>query len=217
MLQLKHFTQYAIVGLSLACAPSHASIIQRMTIAEIGAASGGLGTSLIREGGGRFSFGGVQSPQAAGSIAFDSAGSADGAIIMGTSQGDLAFTPGFLFAGLQVSPNTLQGAPSGTISLGHMSLDLSNWGANVTPGLGYFPMGPDLGTLVTAAAIIDPEHYFYTADWHHTITFAESPDFAGFTANWHLEGIATVPEPGTLWLLGASALGLMISRRRKLS
>lgn len=215
MNRLKQFVGYLLLGISLASTQSHASIIQSMTIEEIGLASGGLGTSLIRNGGGRFSFGGFQSPQSAGSIAFDSAGSADGAIIMGTSQGDLAFTLGFLFAGLQVSPNTLQGAPSGTINLGHMSLDLSNWGANVTPGLGYFSMGPDLGTLATAAAIIDPAHFFYTADWHHTITLAESPDFAGFTANWHLEGIATVPEPGTLWLLGASALGLLVSRRRK--
>lgn len=205
-----------LLGVGFGASQSHASIIQSMTIEEIGSASGGLGSSAVQIGGGRFSFSGPNQGTI-NSYPFVSAGSTDEAIIMGSIQGDLAFTPGFIFAGfLQVTPNTLLGAPSGTIEQGMLMLDLSGWGANVSDSLGFFPMAPNAGTLTTAIAMIDAMHYFYTADWSHTITQAESPPFAGLTGFWHLEGIATVPEPGTIWLAGAGLLGLLMIRRRKL-
>ncbi|MGV8990526.1 MAG: PEP-CTERM sorting domain-containing protein [Thiobacillus sp.] len=192
---------------------AQASVIQSMTIEEIGVASGGMGSSQITNGGGRFSF---NAPQSVSAMAFVSAGSTDEALFMNMVQGDLAFTPGFVFSvNIQVLPNTLNGAPTGAISGNAMTLDLSGWGANVSQGLGYFPMHPDLDSLLTYVAMIDPKSFFYTADWVHTITLEESADFAGQKAFWHLEGIATVPEPSTLWLLGTVAVGLMFTRRRK--
>lgn len=186
-----------------------------MTIEEIGMASGGLGTSAIRDGGGRFSFSDPYQGMSS-SFPFVSAGSSDNAIIMGTAQGDLAFTPGFIFAGfVHAAPNTLNGAPSGTIQQGTLMLDLAGWGANVANGLGFFPMAPDAGTLTTAIAMIDAKHFYYTADWSHTITLDENPLFTGFTAYWHLEGLAAVPEPATIWLAGAGLVGILMTSRRR--
>ena len=94
-----------------------------------------------------------------------------------------------------------------------MALDLSGWG---TQWIGLeFVFSPDAGTLLTSVSQLDASHYYYTADWSHVITSAETPPFAGIPVSWHLEGIATVPEPSTLWLLGASTLGLIVSRRSK--
>ena len=78
-----------------------------------------------------------------------------------------------------------------------------------------FPLFPDAGTLLTSVLQLDVNHYFYTADWSHVITAAEAPPFAGLPVSWHLEGIATVPEPGTGWLVGASLIGLLGTRRKK--
>src|SRR5512143_3610199 len=186
---------------------AHASIIRSMTIEEIGVVSGGLGTSAVSNVGGELSAAGA--PADSG---FVSAGSIDGAILMGQAQGMNAFTPGFTFFGTPAFPHTLNGAPTGSISGGTMALDLSGWG-NGWSGL-EFLLFPDAGTLLTSVSQLDASHYYYTADWSHVITTAETPPFAGVSTRWHLEGIAAVPEPGTLWLLGASALGLMVSRRR---
>lgn len=184
-----------------------------MTIEEVGVASGGLGTSAAFSGGGNFAF----SPSLLGSTSFTSAGSNDGAILMGTAQGDLAFTPGFVFAGLQVSPNTLKATPSATIISGQLLLDLSGWGASVTPQFGYFSLPPDVGTLLTSLAVKDATHYFYTADWRHQFTEVDDPTgtLVGLRTFWHLEGVATIPEPGTLWLTGVAVAGLIWARSAK--
>lgn len=211
MYKIKQFAGYLLLGISLTSAPSHASIIQSMTIEEIGVASGGLGTSASFNGAGEFSIDtgfGFGAPSV-----FSSNGSSDGAIVMGKPQANGTFTPGFTFLNALVNLNTLSGAPSGLISGSTMTLDLSGWEANWSGQ--NFAMFPDGGTLLTSASMIDPTHYFYTADWTHLITPAENPAFAGIVTRWHLEGIARVPEPGTLWLLGASVLGLTLSRHRK--
>jgi hypothetical protein len=208
MYQFKQFAGYLLLGIGLASAQSHASIIQSMTIEEIGVASGGLGTSAVSNVGGEFFAANVSSDSG-----FSSAGSIDGAIIMGQTQGINAFTPGFTIFGIPAFPHTLNGAPTGAITGGTMALDLSGWGT-LWSGI-EFVLFPDAGTLLTSVSQLDASHYYYTADWSHVITSAETPEFAGFPVSWHLEGIATVPEPSTLWLLGASALGLMVSRRRQ--
>jgi hypothetical protein len=207
-----------LLGIGLASTQSHASVIQSITIEEIGIVSGGLGASLISSGGGQFSFvGGIPK-------SFGSAGSADGAILMGLAQGDGAFTPGFDFApGIFIKPNTVAGAASAMVDGdgdgdGKLVLDLSGWGANVSLGLGYFPLPPDNGTLITNLSAKDASSYYYTADWSHKITANDDPSgmFIGFHTLWHLEGVATVPEPGTAWLVGATLIGLLGGRRRKL-
>ncbi|MDP1862451.1 MAG: PEP-CTERM sorting domain-containing protein [Thiobacillus sp.] len=197
----------------MASSLAQASVIQSMTIEEIGVASGGLGTSAASLGGGQFSF--------LGSVpfSFTSSGSADGAILMGASQGDGAFTPGFLFfPGIVISPNTQAGAPSGVVDAGgNLVLNLSGWGVNASSGLGYFPVPPDIGTLITSLKFRDAASYYYTADWSHQLTANDDPSgvFVGGTAIWHLEGVAVVPEPGTVWLVGAALVALLGARRRK--
>jgi len=201
----------ALAGIALGCLVSnvaHASIIQSMTIEEIGVVSGGLGTSAVSNVAGEFFAAGA--PADSG---FDSVGSLDGAIIMGQAQGMNAFTTGFILYGGPALPHTLNGAPTGSIAGGTMTLDLSGWGARWANL--EFILFPDPGMLLTSVSQLDANHYYYTADWSHVITTAETPPFAGIPVSWHLEGIATVPEPGILWLLGASTLGLIISRRRK--
>ena len=206
---MKHATTM-LAGIALGCCMlsnmAHASIIKSMTIEEIGVASGGLGTSAVSNVGGEFF-------AAGSSAAFGSAGSLDGAIIMGQAQGMNAFTPGFTFFGAPALPHTSNGAPTGSITGSTLALDLSGWGARWV-NLDFI-LFPDPGTLLTSVSQLDASHYYYTADWSHVITSAETPPFAGISTSWHLEGIATVPEPSTLWLLGASVLGLMVSRRRK--
>ncbi|MDO9221734.1 MAG: PEP-CTERM sorting domain-containing protein [Thiobacillus sp.] len=212
------------LGCCMASSSAYATIIKNLTIEEIGAPSGGLGTSALSTGGGRFAF----SPNALHSFAngfaagaFTSAGSTDGSMLMGATQSDLGFTPGFLFAGLTVTPNTLGGAPGAVIESGHLMLDISGWSINVSDGLGYFPLSPDTGTLLTSVAARDATSYFYTANWTHRISDADDPSgtFVGLRTFWHLEGIATtaqVPEPGTFWLVGATLLGFIGSRQRRL-
>lgn len=210
---MKQITR-TLVGIALGCCmagnAAHASIIKSMTIEEIGIASGGLGTSALSSVGGEFFAAGASADSG-----FVSAGSIDGAIMMGQTQGMNAFTLGFTFVGNPASPHTSNGAPTGSITGGTMTLDLSGWGTRWV-GLEFF-LFPDAGTLLTSISQIDANHYYYTADWSHVITSAETPPFAGSPTSWHLEGIATtVPEPGTIWLVGATLLGLLGARHRKL-
>ncbi|MDP2029966.1 MAG: PEP-CTERM sorting domain-containing protein [Thiobacillus sp.] len=202
-----------LAGIALSCCVTtnvaHASIIQSMTIGEIGIASGGLGNSALYNVGGEFYIEGFLME-----AGFDSAGSSAGAIIMNQIQGINAFTPGFAFFDIPALPHTLNGAPSGSISDDILSLNLSGWGAqwNGTD----FAFAPDAGTLLTSIAQLDANHYFFTADWSHVITTDESAAFAGITTGWHIEGIATtIPEPGTGWLVGIALLGWVGVRRRK--
>jgi hypothetical protein len=197
----------AVLGCCLLSNATQASIIQSLTIEEIGGISGGLGTSGVTPGGGKFAISATAINSADTDISpnFISAGSSDGAILTGVSQGDSAFTPGFVFANLTINPNTSADAPSGLIdSGGNLILDLSGWGVDLSDGFGYFPLSPDAGTLVTSIAAEAAHKYFYTADWHHQVSKADDPSnrFVGLTTYWHLEGIATVPEPGTIWLIG---------------
>lgn len=137
---------------------------------------------------------------------------------MGIAQGDAAFTPGFnFFPSVFINPNTLAAAPRAMVDDdGNLVLDLAGWGANVSE-FGYFPLPPDIGTLVTGLSAKDARSYYYTADWSHRLSANDDPSglFIGATTRWHLEGIATVPEPGTAWLVGAALLGLLGARRRK--
>jgi hypothetical protein len=205
--RLKQFVGYLLLGIGLASAQAHASIIQSMTIEEIGIASNGLGTSGISNVGGQFTAAGLASD------GFVSADSIDGAILMGHMQGVHAFTHGFAFFETPALPHTLNGAPTGYITGGSMVLDLSGWGT-LWSGI-EFALFPDAGTLLTSISQLDNDRFYYTADWSHVITSAENNVFAGIPVTWHLEGIATVPEPNTLWLAGIALSGLIWARRAK--
>jgi hypothetical protein len=91
-----------------------------------------------------------------------------------------------------------------------------------------FSVSPD-DNPITAVSMIDPEHYYYTADWSHRVTAEEvfslttganEPGFAGWLLVGHLEGVATlapVPEADTyaMMLAGLGLVGFMAHRRRK--
>ncbi len=227
MHQFKLFASCLLFGLSAVNGQSHASVIQSMTIEEIGVASGGLGTSGLASGGGWGDWlpAGINAPT---SPAFFISDGTDGALIMGSTQANGAISTGFNWGGgNHFEFNTLKSAPSGSITGNTLFLDLAGLVAEFPLGNLGFPASPDLTSLLTAVAMIDANHFFYTADWEHVFnsdvydltTLAIQPGWNRSKVILHFEGIATlatVPEPGTLWLLGASGLGLMVSRRRKL-
>lgn len=215
--KMRQFKQYALGllgAMSMASAPSHASVVQSLTIEEIGVASGGLGTSANFAIGGEFKV----DEFSRGPFGFVSAGSTDGKLLMGRRQGPGAFTPGFGVLDdptlVDFFPNTLNYAPTGWVFEGGpplMVLQLQGFGM-LLYGTNY-PM-PDFGVFAPLLQI-DETHYYYTADWAHTITPLENSQWAGLTFTWHLEGIATVPEPGTIWLVSGTLLGLLGTRYRK--
>lgn len=225
-------------GIALSCCMAsgvaQAANIQSMTIEEIGVASGDFDMSAIQSVGGEAS---AYDPSGAyfGGSGFVSAGSADGAIIMGTVQGNNAFTLGFTAAGSPGELNTLRGAPSGSITDGIMTLDLSGlvaeyggYSFSISP-LNFDPVTNTTATnFRTAVSMIDANHYYYTADWSHRVangevfslaTGAPTTAFTGWFLYAHLEGIATmapVPEADTyaMMLAGLGLVGLMAHRRR---
>ncbi len=201
--------------------------IQSMTIEEIGVASGGLGTSGLTNGGGWGNYF-YSSGTYPASPAFFTSNGTDGALIMGTTQGNGAISTGFTWGGSHYEFNILKGAPSGSIAGGIMSLNLSGLVAEFTSGHTAFPAGPDAGTLVTSVSMIDASHYFYTADWVHVFnndvydlnTLAIQSGWNGSGGVIHIEGIATlapVPEAETyaMMLAGLGLIGLIAHRRRK--
>lgn len=206
-----------LAGIALGCCTvgnaAHAVSIQSMTIEEIGVASGGLGTSGYWNGGRVQSFFNDGTDAYGGTVR--SSGSTDGAIIMGTIQGNNAFSVFFADHDSTLTAlSTLQGAPSGTIVDGVMSLNLSGFTAQLSDEQS-FNISPDNGTLVTSVSMIDANHYYYTADWQHG-TYNQGNLY------WHvhLEGIATAPVPEAetyaMMLAGLGLVGLMAHRRRKL-
>lgn len=218
-----------LAGTAFAClitSAAHAASIQSMTIEEIGLSSGGLGTSAIQSMGGEASmYDALGALFGGGSYSFVSAGSADGAIVMGTVQGNNAFTLGFSAFGGEL--NTLRRAPSGSITGGVMTLDMSGFGAE---DRGFSSsVSPDPGTLITSVSMIDTSHYYYTADWSHraltgevvhTATGTVVSDFDGWLFVAHLEGVATlapVPEADTyaMMLVGLGLVSIA-TRQRKL-
>lgn len=206
---------------------AQAASIQSLTVEEIGVASGGLGTSA------NLSVGGEARAYDANGILFTgnpfyfvSAGSTDGAIVMGSVQANNQFTLGFQQSGVyQGELNTSRGAPSGSITNGVMMLDLSGFTAEFG---GYsFALAPD-NNLVVVVSMIDANHYYYTADWSHVVqngevfdltTNATSNVFTGWTLVGHLEGVAVVPEADTyaMMLAGLGLVGFVANRRRKLA
>lgn len=215
------------VALGMGASLAQAASIQSMTIEEIGLASGGLGTSGLAGGGGwgnNFSSDGTYMAPPA----FFTSDGTDGAIIMGTTQGNGAFSTGFSWGGSNhFEFNTLKAAPSGTITAGAMALDLSGLVAEFTLGHTAFPSPPDAATLVTSVSMIDATHYFYTADWTHVFnndvydlnTLAIQQSWNGSGVIMHFEGIATlVPEAETyaMMLAGLGFVGFIAHRRRRL-
>lgn len=215
--RMRQFRQ-CILGLvwamGMASTPSHAYVVQSLTIEEIGVASGGLGTSANSALGGEFNFGGYSR----GPFGFVSAGSTDGKLLMGRRQGPGAFTPGFGVlddpALVDFFPNTLNYAPTGWVFEGGPPLMVLQ-----LQGFGIVFLGTNYATSPESAVFaplvqIDETHYYYSVDWTHTPTEWSPADTGGMTS-WHLEGIATIPEPGTIWLVGGTLLGLLGVQYRK--
>jgi hypothetical protein len=216
------------MGWCMAASVAQAASIQSMTIEEIGVASGGLGTSGLASGGGWGDWLPIGTYTSTSPAFFVSDG-ADGALIMGTTQANGAISTGFNWGGINhFEINTLNGAPSGSITGGVMSLNLSGLVAEFPAGNLAFPASPDVPTLLTSVSMIDANHYFYTADWTHVFnndvynptTLAIQPGWNGSTVILHFEGIATlvpVPEADTyaMMLAGLGLVGLMAHRRRK--
>lgn len=219
-----------MAAIALACSMTsnvaHAASIQRLTVEEIGVASDGLGTSTQQAIGGEARAYDTNGVLFTGqSFGFVSAGSTDGAIMMGSKQADGAFTLGFTQSGIyQGDLNTLRGAPSASVNNGVMTLDLSGLAGEFA---GYsFSFAPD-NNPVTAVSMFDANHYYYTADWSHVVQDGEVfvlttgttyLGFTGWTFEGHLEGIAAVPEAETyaMMMAGLSLVGLMAHRRRRL-
>ncbi len=208
-------------GLVLAAAATGAQAvtITSMTIEEIG--SSNVGTSAAGTGGGVFYFGAEAGNGSipTGGKTFVSAGSTDGAIIMGSVQDVGAFSNGFLYGGgpLTFKPDTNFGAPTADTN---GTVDMSGWGGVWSATAKDYTLGPDAaGALVSSFQAIDATHYYYTMDWSHTITAAEDADFATQRADWHLEGVATVaavPEASTygMMLAGLGLVGFAVRRRK---
>lgn len=212
-----------LIGIALGCCGSHmahAANIESLLIGEIGLLSGGLGSSAEQSGGGYVSaytpFGPI------GEASFVSQGSVDGAMLMGTVQGIGDFSSGFLWQGQTAYVTTLNGAPSGNINNGIMTLDVSGFTGEWN-GIS-FSAAPDAGTLATAVSHIGNGVYFYTADWSHLVTVSDNVHeiYHGTTFELHLEGIAVtslaapVPEAETyaMMLTGLGLVGLVAYRRR---
>jgi len=215
MRQFKQCALGLLWAMGMTSMPSHAYVVQSLTIEEIGVASGGLGTSANFALGGEFNLVGLSG----GPFGFVSAGSTDGKLLMGRRQDVGAFTPGFGVLddpSLDLFPNTLSYAPTGWVYEAGpptMILQLQGFGI-VFLGTNYSMSPPDRYVFPSSVSLsqIDETHYYYTADWSHYATPGE-PFFG--TLPWHLEGIATIPEPGTIWLVGGTLLGLLGTRYRK--
>lgn len=202
---MKHITRtLAGIALSFCTASSvvRAAEIQSMTIQEISTISGGIGTSAndaIVIGGVAYGAGWFNGTDLAGNPMlsanqhFYSAGSTDGALLMGVQQANNAFAVATI-SGYNL--NTLPSAPSGAINGGVMSLSM--------PGLRVEAQGMSINTspqsLTTSFSRISANRYFYTADWTHVAnndvsslsTGTVIPQANGYTWQMHMEGVASL-------------------------
>lgn len=219
-------------GIALGCCVAsnvaQAANIQSMTIEEIGGVAGGLGTSALASGGGWGNWQNQLGNITAAPAYFTSNG-IDSGILMGSTQTNGSISQNIVWAGNVGNINTLNGAPTGSISGGMMNLNFAGLVAEYfAPTNLAFNISPDSGSLVTYVAMLDASHYYYTADWTHvanndvtdTVTQSVLSGWNGSTTILHFEGIATltpVPEPETyaMMLAGLTIVGFAANRRHK--
>ncbi|WP_296895040.1 PEP-CTERM sorting domain-containing protein [Thiobacillus sp.] len=221
-----------MAGIALGCCVTsnvaQAASIQSMTVEEIGTASVGLGTSALAGGGGWGNWQDQFGNTTAAPAYFTSNG-VDGGILMGITQANGSISQNIVWAGNVGNINTLNGAPSGSISGGIMNLNFAGLVAEYfAPTNLALNISPDSGSLATHVAMLDASHYYYTADWTHvanndvidTVTKSVLSGWNGSTTILHFEGIATlapVPEAETyaMMLTGLGLVGFMAKRRRQ--
>lgn len=195
-----------LTGIAVSCWMANgvalAADIQSLTIQEISAMSGGIGTSAndaVVIGGMAYGAGWFNGTDLAGNSLlsanqhFYSAGSTDGALLMGVRQANNAFAVATING---YNLNTLPSAPSGTIDSGVMSLSM--------PGMTIEAQGMSANAapqnLTTSISRISANRYFYTADWTHVAnndvnslnTGAAIPQANGYTWQVHMEGVASL-------------------------
>lgn len=108
-----------------------------------------------------------------------------------------SFSTGFIFGGQPFVPTT-----TGPLDLNWdgstLTVTTINWGGQFGATTTFSNLSPDPGTVqvLSASAGSAPNTVEYVIKWSHLITAAENPTYAGFNANWRIEGVATVGSGG---------------------
>lgn len=150
---------------------------------------------------------------------FDGSGNADKtAGIVGFDFGFFGPVSAYTIPDNKNDPNNIQvgvyPAPSGDITGGTMTLDLSAWTAGWNGN--EFNQGGSTSGTMTISNLVDNGNgtFDFLAEWSSLIV---GGPFNGNTGYWDVQGTATVvPVPAAVWLMGSGLLGLVgVARRRK--
>jgi hypothetical protein len=211
-----------------------------MTMSAATASNSVAASPFVGESGGIFYFSAVDAGDgatpAAGSKVFGTTNTTDnffappgnttaGQITMGVVQTTGEMSDGFRYGGTSniftFAPNSVNGALSGTWTgidgPGQLTLNFAGFGGFWNASGINYNLSPDTGMTTNVQTISGVT--YYTADWQHTITAQEDPDFAGQRADWHIEGVmvSSVPEASTygMMLVGLGLVGFAARRRKQ--
>lgn len=118
-------------------------------------------------------------------------------------------------------------------NLAGFSIDLGDFGGYYDGALAQFRLNPNGTTLLLGNAVLRTsavgaagvDKFYYSLDWTSTIQSGTgdvdtgNTGFNGFTADWHMEGIATAPVPEAstygMMLAGLGLVGFAVRRRNQ--